>query len=209
MRLFKIIFLISFGLSLNISALGAGDKITFSVAAFKFIEGVEVPDDNNSSLDSVETTQDYQFIDVGVCYNMSFFCLGLKYIDSTITHETTYHWSNGATSQITTDREFGGLGLKIGFTGDNLIAHGSYLIDPTLNETTQIGFASNTHTYNVTQAVIFDVGYGFKMKSLRIGPMLSLITFDVDKYNQENGTEVEAEFTYSWTAPYFALWMDF
>ena len=186
------------------------DGIVGSGALFYFTEGTEVPS-STTGVESIKYTTEYTYLDLGFCYNMGVICLGAKYLDAKVKNDIKYVLTNGisTTGTFGSETAFGGVALKAGFSGQALIAHASYFINPTLTDTTLSGFASNTLTYNVTAATAVDIGYGFKLKGMRIGPMISAISFDVSGYTQEDGVEVDQKLTYNYTAPYFAIWIDF
>ena len=201
------ICMLVFSLMFGASAYGQNDKVVGSLGLFKFTQSTE---GENSNDVEVKTETDYQFVHLGFCYVTNQICLGLRYLDATIVEKDTYsdanyEWANG-TSSI----KYSGFGVKIGFSGDiGLILHYSLMLTPTMVVEDARTWSESTVTYNVKNASIIDVGYGFEVNNLRVGPLFSIIDFAADTYDDDDEQDVESPRTDSFLAPHIAFWIDF
>ena len=176
----------------------ASEIPTGSAALFYFTQSRTFK--NND--DDTKTNRKYQFIDLGFCYTMDVICFGAKYTELSVEAESEF---NGF-SDDEGGSKYTGLGIKIGVSLKNgFIAHFAYMVENSLEE----GQGRDKVSYNITSANILDLGYGFKVQKLRAGPMISSVTYKIDRAILDSGEEVDLNLTQQYTIPFLALWIDF
>lgn len=184
----------------------AAEKLSGSLGLFYFSETNDST--TSGSEDSTKVTTAYTFYDVGFCYQIDSICLGAKYFAGTKDTKTTSS-SSAITSKA--DTKYSGLGVKIGYAGEGLVATYALIASGKREKGAAIGStASGDEVYPMSSAQTIDVGYGFKISNVRFGPMLSLHHFEYKKVEQ-GGTrsDLPQKQTDEFTMPYLALWLDF
>ena len=193
-------------LAFTTQANAAGDKPSGSIDVFKFNKSGEVEGQNSRS----KIESDHLYVDIGFCYTMGSICLGFKYLDATETTTTTTTWDfSSSPSETVSETKFGGFGAKVGLSGEGFVGHYSYMLQPQMSTGGTESSSSTSRRYKVSSASVIDIGYGFKVKKLQVGPMLSMIDYKVSGYTDESGVETSVDYSYSYTVPYFSLWVDF
>ena len=158
---------------------------------------------------AVETTPDpgdsskeqnvYTFINLGMCYNLSGLCLGLKYLQGEIeTKATAPGWSSVSKAVYTAP------GVTIGYSGaEGIVAHATWLLaaKKTISDENTVYFAKS--------ASIVELGYGFTISSVRIGPLLGLYNFTWKQRDVAGTkTDLSPDEQDDFILPQVALWVD-
>jgi hypothetical protein len=188
----------------------AEDKLIGGISLFYFDEDATRNALINGTNRSVKTTTNYTFFGLGLCYAMDAFCLGLKYIQDDIT--TKVRSSVAESEELT---RLKGLGLSLGYSGENLIAQAVYIIDGTKTLSEQDlqpfgGSGTGSVVYPAKSAYVIDIGYGFKLASMRIGPLLSISKFAYSKVKAAGTTtDLPTQEKDDFIVPHLALWVDF
>ena len=185
----------------------AGDRISGSVGFFLF---TDPGDDLWVSDRSYEASTEYQFINAGVCYITSQICMGASYLEAGVANKISYASSNDDWRNGEATTKYSGLGFKIGYSGDaGLVATYTHLITPKMEVTEERKFSTIITNYRVQVANMIDIGYGFKVADLHFGPLLSQVSFVMNKYTDSEGNDVEVSRTDTFRIPYLAIWLDF
>jgi hypothetical protein len=191
---------IVFGLLLITGNKASAQILTPSLSLIYFEEGsrraVETTPDPN---DSVKAKNVYTFVNLGVCYNLNGLCLGLKYLQGEIESKLTAPGSSGTQKTIYTAP-----GLTLGYSGpEGVVAHATWL----LGAKKTIEGASTT--YFAKSAWIAELGYGFKVSSVRIGPLLGIYNFKFDKRDVAGQrSHLRPSEQDDFILPQVALWVD-
>ncbi|MBC7659416.1 MAG: hypothetical protein H7249_06880 [Chitinophagaceae bacterium] len=121
--------------------------------------------------DSTRSTTIYNFVNLGVCYNIGGFCLGLKYLQGQVTSNVSAPGQKTSSTVL-----FHGPGITAGYSGsEGVVAHATLLL------AAKKDIPSESKTYSARTAYMLELGYGFKVGTARIGPLLSLYQFNYDK----------------------------
>jgi hypothetical protein len=186
----------------------AREGLTASLGVFYFTQGTETPPDgDDSSQRRVAVTTNDTFVNAGVIYMFNLIGLGFRYLDGTI-DTTTKISSPSFSSSSKAAVHYQGLGLSVGYSED-LVLTATYLLNGTKTLGSAQGSGSSTTTYPGTSAYLVDVGYGFKVSNVRIGPLISLLHFDYkDEVRNGETTHLSGTFTDTYIVPYCALWFD-
>ena len=159
-----------------------------------------------------KTKTNYTFSSLGICYRLDWFCVGLKYLQGSI-EENSSDSRTGASAVAT--ETFSGPGLTLGYSNMEWVVHGTYLIGAQKKLSNKLSNSSGASTssgerYPAKVATIIDVGYGFKVGSLRIGPLLSVLHMDYkERYVNGSKESLSSKESDDFIMPHFALWMDF
>ncbi len=167
--------------------------------------------DNNDQPYTLKTKTNYTFTALGFCYRMDWFCIGLKYLQGSMEEKTSDSSSSGS---LTTTETYSGPGITLGASVNEWVAHATYLIGAQKRITDKVsnGFSSaSTGTrYPAQSATLLDLGYGFKVGSVRVGPLLSVLHMDYKKRILNGATEtLPSKESDDFIMPHFAIWMDF
>lgn len=157
-----------------------------------------------------KTKTAHSYYGLGLCYVTGIWCFGAKYLaaerKSEYTASNTRNRSRGTT-------EMSGYGLTIGYQGGAALAHFTYLIEAEkrLGDTDALDFGGSTNTkYPAKLAYSIDLGYGFDVRGMRIGPLLRITHFEYDKIIVGSQTySLERTEADDFIIPHFALWIDF
>lgn len=174
--------------------------LTPSLSLFHFSDGSkrEYPASADEH-DSIKYKKTYTFINLGVCYNINGFCLGLKYLQGEIESKISAPNANGKSTSV-----FHGPGLTLGYSGpEGIVAHVSALLGAKKD------IEDESTTYFCKSAYILELGYGFKVSSVRIGPLLGLYQFEYNK-REINGVKssMKPNEGDTFIMPQLALWVD-
>lgn len=191
-------------LSLTLASFCAGkasaQTLTPSVSLIYFKEGSRRAVENTANPnDSTKSQNVYTFVNLGVCYNLNGICLGLKYLQGEIESKSTVPgWSE------TTKAVYTAPGLTLGYSGpEGIVAHATWLLNAkkTIEDRSTVYYAKS--------AWIAELGYGFQISSVRIGPLLGLYNF---KFNKRDVAGVKSDLQPSeqddFILPQVALWVD-
>ncbi len=176
----------------------AGNVMTPSLSLFYFQDAAkrDVPGSTSQSTKSKTT---YTFVNLGVCYNLEGLCLGLKYLQGEVENHTSGPGTNGSSIA-----KIHGPGLTVGYSNsDGLVAHLTYMLD------TKKDIDGASTTYTCKTCYVAELGYGFKVSSIRVGPLLGLYQFSYD-HKDVNGTRTALK-PYEedhYIMPQVALWFD-
>lgn len=167
--------------------------------------------DNNDQPYTLKTKTNYTFTAFGFCYRMDWFCIGLKYLQGSIEERTS---DSSSSASLTTTETFSGPGIKLGASVNEWVVHATYLIGAKKRITDKLsnGFSSSSTgvTYPAQSATLIDLGYGFKVGSVRVGPLLSVLHMDYKKRTYNGATEtLPSKESDDFIMPHFAIWMDF
>ncbi len=209
----RIIRLMWIGLMLGSGTVWAADGLTGELGLFYMTDsGVRSLTDNSDQAYTVKTKTNYTFLSLGLCYRLEWFCIGLKYLDGTVEQKT----SNSSSGSSGTNTEtFSGPGLTLGYSSGEWVAHASMLFgaQKKINDETadRFGGSSSTGTrYPAKSATILDLGYGFKVGNLRLGPLLSILHMEYNqRYSGGQKETLPSKESDDFIMPHFALWMDF
>lgn len=211
MRLCKSIVLLS--LILSSQTLRAASAMTADFAAFYMND-----QSSRSLVDSQErsysltTKTSYTFTALGLCYRYEVFCFGIKYLDGSVELESS-NSSDGSTS--VNIENFHGPGLTLGYSGAELIVHLTWLIsaEKKLTDRTSSRAGSSLETsqrFPAKAPRVIDLGYGFKLGSVRVGPLLSILHMEYTNKIADGQTQALAQKeSDDFIMPHFALWLDF
>ncbi|MBC7531015.1 MAG: hypothetical protein H7318_05505 [Oligoflexus sp.] len=173
---------------------------TPSLSLFYFQDATKREDTNTASeKDSIKVKETYNFINLGVCYNLGGFCLGLKYLQGELETKTASTFVNTHSTAV-----FHGPGVTLGYSGpEGIVAHLSLLLGGKKDIE-----ATNT-TYTCKQCYIAELGYGFKVSSVRIGPLLGIYDFTYNK-RELNGvtSRLHPDEGDKFIMPQVAVWVD-
>lgn len=145
----------------------------------------------------------------GLCYAFDSFCLGIKYAQYDIETKASLA---GTESESKTSIK--GLGLSLGYTSDTFVAHAVWLLNASKSIDAQDlrnygGTGTDAIEFPAKSGYIIDVGYGFKVASVRVGPLLSVMNFNYTKAKYQGTTytlpKTEKD---DLIVPQLALWMD-
>ena len=196
-------------LSLDDSA-RAKDGVTLDLSVVFLSTGSKV---NTTNSEFFEQKEQFTFYSLKSCYVYKTFCLGLKYLSGDRDGESQYSESE---QKIQTKRSYSGFALTAGYSGDHLIAHYNHYLNMNRDVRTQTAFQgqnsgfSDVISYPATSAYSLDLGYGFKVKQMRIGPQFSISHFTYSKRVSSSGeTELEVQESEDFVLPFIALWLDF
>lgn len=188
------------------------DGLTGELALFYMNDnGARSLIDNDDEPYTVKTKTNYTFSALGFCYRLDWFCIGLKYLQGSVEQRV----SNSSNSSSTTSTEtFSGPGLTLGASVNEWVAHASFLVGAQKKITDKVSAfgssASSGTRYPAKTGTILDLGYGFKVGSVRVGPLLSLLHMDYKKRILDGQTEtLPSKESDDFIMPHFALWMDF
>jgi hypothetical protein len=188
------------------------ESLTAEIALFYMNDGgTRSLTDNNDEPYTLKTKTNYTFTALGFCYRLNWFCIGLKYLQGSV--ETRSSNSNSNTS-ITTTESYSGPGVTLGASVNEWVAHATFLIGGQKRITDKVdnGFssASTGVRYPAQSATLLDLGYGFKIGSVRVGPLLSILHMDYKKRIYNGNTEsLPSKESDDFIMPHFALWVDF
>lgn len=169
--------------------------------------------DSNDQPYTLKTKTNYTFSALGFCYRIDWFCLGAKYLQGSVETRTSTSNNN---SSLTSTETFSGPGLTLGASVNEWVAHATFLISAQkrINDKTSNGFSSSTtgmrYPARDGNAVVYDLGYGFRVGGVRIGPLLSFLKMDYKRriYNGQTETLPSKEAD-EFIMPHFAIWADF
>ncbi|RZA12551.1 MAG: hypothetical protein EOP10_31240 [Proteobacteria bacterium] len=190
----------SLALLFVLSSKASAQILTPSLSLIYFKEGsrraIESTPQTN---DSVKSQNVYTFVNLGVCYNLSGICLGLKYLQGEIESKSTLPGSSGTSKTVYTAP-----GLTVGYSGaEGIVAHASWLLGAKKT------IEGKSTTYFAKSAWIAELGYGFKVSSVRIGPLLGIYNF---KFNKRDVAGVKTDLRPNeqddFILPQVALWVD-
>jgi hypothetical protein len=188
------------------------DGLTGELALFYMNDsGVRSLTDSNDEPYTLKTKTNYTFTALGFCYRMDWFCIGLKYVQGSIEERSSNSNSN---SSLTSTETYSGPGISLGASVDEWVAHATFLIGGQKKITDKISnqfSSSSTGTrYPAQTATLLDLGYGFKIGSVRVGPLLSVLHMDYKKRIYNGATEtLPSKESDDFIMPHFAVWMDF
>jgi hypothetical protein len=173
--------------------------------------GVRSLTDNNDEPYTLKSKTNYTFTALGFCYRMDWFCIGLKYLQSSIEEKNSDSRSNAS---LTTTESYTGPGITLGASVNEWVAHATFMIgaQKRITEKVSTSFSSSSTgvRYPAQSATLLDLGYGFKVGSLRVGPLLSVLHMDYKKRIYNGVTEtLPSKESDDFIMPHFALWMDF
>lgn len=186
--------------------------LTGEIALFYMNDGgVRSLTDNNDQPYTLKTKTNYTFTALGFCYRMDWFCIGLKYLQGSIEERTS---DSSSSASLTTTETYSGPGITLGASVNEWVAHATFLIGAQKRITDKIsnGFSSSSTglRYPAQSATLLDLGYGFKVGSVRVGPLLSVLHMDYKKRINNGATEtLPSKESDDFIMPHFALWMDF
>ncbi|WP_141733078.1 hypothetical protein [Oligoflexus tunisiensis] len=192
--------------------LAQAESLTAEIALFYMNDsGVRSLTDNNDEPYTLKTKTNYTFTALGFCYRMDWFCIGLKYLQGGV--ETRASNSTSSTS-VTSTETFSGPGVTLGASVNEWVAHATFLIggQKRVNDKVDNGFSSSTTgvKYPASSATLLDLGYGFQVGSVRVGPLLSVLHMDYKKRIYNGTTEsLPSKESDDFIMPHFALWVDF
>src|SRR5690606_11405846 len=106
-----------------------------------------------------------------------------------------------------------GFGASVGYSED-LVVMATYLFNAEKSVSTTTTAFGNTvssgEAFPAKSAYLLELGYGFTVKNVRVGPMLSQFTYRYDKRVAAGVTsDLDGTYTDSYLLPQVALWMDF
>jgi len=158
----------------------------------------DYPDTTNTS-DSLKTKETYTFLNLGVCYNISGFCAGLKYLQGELETKVSSPGNPSPSTAV-----FHGPGLTLGYSGaEGIVAHGSVLLGA------KKSIEQSSTTYTCKSAYIIELGYGFKVSSVRIGPLLGVYQFTYNKKEVKcASTSLKPNEGDTFIMPQLAMWVD-
>ncbi len=196
MRFISIIALFMLSFASPLSA----QTLTPSLSALYFKEGTRRAVENTTDpSDSTREQNSYTFLSLGVCYRLDSICLGLKYLQGEIETKVA---SNSRSD--TSKASFTAPGLTVGYSGtEGFVAHATWLISAKktlINEST---------TYFAKSAWVAELGYGFSLNSVRIGPLFGIYSFEWrEKELAGNRVNLSPSETDDFILPQLALWVD-
>lgn len=171
---------------------------SFSLGYFKE-GGRRVVDSTPNPGDSTKSSTVYTFANLGVCYNLSGLCLGLKYFQGEIETKVSSPGFSGTQKAVLTAP-----GLTVGYSGqEGIVAHATWLL--AAKKTVE----DESTVYLAKSAWIAELGYGFKLSSVRVGPLLGIYKFrwkerDIAGSKSDLKPSEEDDFI----MPQVALWVD-
>ncbi len=201
--------LVSLLLLLSSERLLGQNKLVANLSLFYFDQAAVRNVQVNSVDTSVKTETTYTFLSLGLCYAWDAFCLGVKYVQDDIENKVSS--SRGGTTVTT---RLKGLGLSVGYTSDTLVAQGVYLLDgsKTIDEQDLSDFGgtgTGTLVYPAKSGYVIEIGYGFKIASVRVGPLLTITNFTYKKVKVEGQSiELSAQEKDDFIVPQLGLWLD-
>lgn len=149
--------------------------------------------------DSTKHQNVYTFVNLGVCYNLNGLCLGLKYMQGELESKTTIPGTSGTGKTV-----FTAPGLTLGYSGpEGIVAHASLLLNAkkTLEDHSTVYYAKS--------AWVAELGYGFQVSSVRVGPLLGIYNF---RWKERDVAGVKTKLRPSeednFILPQLALWVD-
>lgn len=160
----------------------------------------------------VEETDTTTFYTLGACYRFTGgFCGGLKYTAGEAKTESETSTNGVSATSTEKTNTWNGIGASIGYAGQEFSVIGTYFIDPKRTDKNSSVSSSTTEVYSGGMAYQIDLGWGFKVKSFQIGPMLSIVHFDYKKYKADGADEVDLDATLKddFMIPAFAMWLNF
>ena len=166
--------------------------------ALLYLDQGQVTESDSGTKTSQGTVDTY--LHGGVCYFISGdACLGIKYVSKEKEIETSVESSN-ASAESVDKQQWSGLGLSVGYRYNQVNVRASYLIDGQYERATTSYFGG--------PAYMLEAGYGFKVNSAMIGPMLSYGKFSYTKTKVGSvETELANELSDEWVIPSIAVWL--
>ncbi len=149
--------------------------------------------------DRITQKETYTFINLGVCYNLRGLCLGLKYLQGELATKVSSPGNPSASTAV-----FHGPGISLGYSGaEGIVAHASVLL------AAKKSIETLSTTFFCKSAYIIELGYGFKVSSVRVGPLLGIYQFEYNK-KEVNGvsTSLKPKESDKFVMPQLALWID-
>jgi hypothetical protein len=167
--------------------------------------------DNNDQPYTLKSKTNYTFTALGFCYRMDWFCIGLKYLQGGIEERTS---DSSSSNSLTSTETYSGPGISLGASVNEWVAHATFLIGAEKKITDKLSNglsgASTAVKYPAQAASLIDLGYGFKVGNMRVGPLLSVLHMDYKKRISDGSSEtLPAKESDDFIMPHFALWMDF
>ena len=196
----KIFALLITLIALISSRTAAAQVLTPSLSLFYFSNGSKTDYAATANTnDSTKRKDTYTFINLGVCYNLNGLCLGLKYLQGELETKTSSPAGNGISTAV-----FHGPGLTLGYSGaEGLVAHGSVLLG------TKKDIESVSTTYYCKSAYVIELGYGFKVSSVRVGPLLGIYQFTYNKREVDGvSASLKPNESDAFVMPQVGLWVD-
>ena len=156
---------------------------------------------NTSQSVTQKIQQTHTFTHLGFCYKIGGFCLGLRYQDNELDTSTTL--GNG---EALTKTRWVGPALSLGYNQDSLVA----LLHIMFGAKKTIDYeGSALVTYQCDQATIVELGYGFRLANVRVGPLVSLYEFSYNIRQQSGVSEtLNPKAGDRSLIPQMALWID-
>lgn len=203
-------FLFLFGSLVAGRSEAASQLVThFSLFYFSEYSARSVENGDNDYL--VKNKDTYTFLSLGLCYNISPLCLGLKYLQSDKDSSLSRSGNRGDSKSL---MRIKGPGLTLGYADDSLFAEAVYYIGASKelsNGDTSLfgGDGSADLVFPVARGLSLEVGYGFKAGSVRVGPLLSINSFTYKKVSfAGRSVALPADEKDEFWVPQVAIWVD-
>ncbi len=208
---FPIYLALGFSLLLSAGQSMAASQLVSHLSLFYFSENQERSVQAGPSDFLLKTKEVNTFMSLGLCYNLDPVCIGLKYTQND--RENTRGGTSGNVTVKTLTR-YKGPGLTLGYASDSIFAQGVYYFGASkeidsFDVTVYGGAGSTAVSYPVKSGYSLELGYGFKVGSVRIGPLLSLTAFTFSKISFDGQTvNLPADEKDEFILPQLALWFD-
>lgn len=186
----------------------AKDGMTGTLAGFFFSHTAKrILSDQNVQGTRSQKSQ-YLFYTAGFCYVKDVVCIGGKYLQGSLKTETRLSSSSSLSSS---EINYNGYGVTIGYYGKEISANFSYIFDGKREENDDSQTDDTRATYPAINSTIIDIGYGIKFKKIKVGPMVSFMRFEYEEKSSGSGSAVElsSKESDSFIMPHFAVWIDF
>ena len=200
------IFALSLALSPSVKAEG---NLTASLSLFYFTESSTRNSSNAGAPYAVKVKDSYLWSAIGACYQLSPVCLGLKYLQADIETKSS---ANRCAGRVLT--RFSGPGISLGYASTTVVAQVNWLVNASKSvdneDLSRVGSSGSAAVrYPAKQAYMLDLGYGFPVGSVRMGPLLSVLNFSYEKLVFSGQTvSLAAAERDEFLVPQVALWMD-
>jgi len=181
-------------------------KLNVNLGLFVFEHKNEAPDlsDPEGAGNPQKVENKWQFLTLGGCFDFNDgFCGGLKLTDGTLVNKT----NSGKT-----ETKWSGLGVSLGYIDDGGF---SGIFTYFFDGKKELKSDNFKISYTESQAYQLDLGYGFKVQSVKVGPMLSIIHFDFAKVKSSGfgagniDSTIKPKEKDDFIIPSFAVWADF
>lgn len=196
-------FILAVASSLISGPLLANGVLTPSLSAFYFAETSKRNLTGSGGQDySQKTKTTYTFMSLGACYTIESICFGLKYLQAEKEINATSEFGNDVATSTWT-----GPALTLGYSDPGgLVAHLNYYV----SAKKQLEISGEAvRIYPVKTGYTFEIGYGAKVGSVRLGPVVGIYQFTYSEMKQGGvTTKLATKEADDFLMPQLALWVD-